>query len=47
MKNKNETCDTCNGHISYDFDYQVYRCDSCGTITDSEGYVVYDVQTMS
>lgn len=35
-------CDVCNSSVSYQRDEGLYRCDNCGTITDSDGYVVYD-----
>ncbi len=46
MKKRNETCEECNGHISYDVDVGDFRCDGCGMITDNEGCVLYDVQAM-
>lgn len=35
-------CDVCNSSVSFQKDEKVYRCDNCGTITDDEGFVVYD-----
>lgn len=42
MKKRNEVCEECNGHITLDKDIKEYRCDECGVITDSEGFVLYE-----
>lgn len=46
MKKRNETCEECNGHISYDVDVGDFRCDGCGVITDDEGCVIYVAATV-
>lgn len=46
MKKENIKCDECNSHVSYDANIGNYRCDTCGAITDKEGFIIYDVQTM-
>lgn len=46
MKKMNTRCEECNGHISYECEVEIYRCNECGMLTDNEGVVLYDVETM-
>lgn len=46
MKKRHERCEECNGNIMYDKDVGEHRCSHCGLITEEDGSVLYDVQTL-
>lgn len=40
--NKDIKCEQCNGHVSFDKESDVLRCENCGSIVDHEGMVIYE-----